>query len=636
MSKQDRIAPLDGRRNPDKGYWAMTAISGDVSVYAWERLDRHGIVHLKYTSGTSGNRDHREKRKLPGDYTVRDDRGHLDKALVADVEARVHKFAARLALGQDPFAPEVEAEPEPGVLTLHDAFELALNLETGKFPTASRRYDELKRAQRKLERILGARIPMEEALDSSHVREVWRTLARAAAKAGDGSRGVRQAEVTVDALYSVGRWLEAEEHLPERAVRAIDQWRRTLKQDWMEITKANVTSTPEGPRHSEGEMRRLFAALGDPRRRLFRVLQRAFPEGALADARWQGLEFDRRGIPVALTVHWMQRGRTAGVPRDQWPMRPAEQRSDLDERARAAVAAALAGYLRRLERARHEGTIADYPLFPDGTILDGAITLAGDTMPLPVPTELLLIDERFELAFELGGEQRMGQVLRSLRSHLTLPGIDERVDPRVPTLGQLVPPPARKKTTQPIALTPEQRAWVADALAHGYLHEFEAAYRTGRIRDYPLFPALRLVRGVALFRADAAPLSRDAALKMFRHLEAVAGVPSLPGRGWYGVRRIAADVVEDVAADERVQDAVLANSATTRRRVYQEKRRRQVIEGAADVRTKMRGRDPAAAPVSPDLSEAMRAFEAVGIALTPAQLEALGALAPSQTGTDRG
>ncbi|MDE2292524.1 MAG: hypothetical protein KGL53_10620, partial [Elusimicrobia bacterium] len=262
MSKQDRSAPLDRRLNPDRGYWAMTATAGDVSVYAWERLDRRGLVHVKYAGVAGGRHDRREKRKLPGDHTVRDEHGRLDEARVAEVEKRVHEVAARLALRQDPFAAEAEAEPEPGVLTLRDGFKLALNLETGKFPTESRRYDEVQRAQRKLERILGPHTPMIEALDSAHVREVWRTLARAAAKTGDGGRGARQAEVTVDALYSVGRWLEAERHLPERAVRAIDQWRHTLKQDWKEITKADVTSTPEGPRHSDAEMRRLFAALG--------------------------------------------------------------------------------------------------------------------------------------------------------------------------------------------------------------------------------------------------------------------------------------------------------------------------------------------------------------------------------------
>jgi hypothetical protein len=145
-----------------------------------------------------------------------------------------------------------------------------------------------------------------------------------------------------------------------------------------------------------------------------------------------------------------------------------------------------------------------------------------------------------------------------------------RADHRTPPHGVLRPPSARKTRSQPIALTEAQRGWVMNVLKHGYLREYEAAYRAGRISNYPLLPSERMVRGLAKWRDTPRPLSRDAALEMFYHLEAVAGVEHEPGRGWNGVRRIAADLVEYLETDERVQDSVLANSKGTRHSRYQE------------------------------------------------------------------
>lgn len=626
-SKKDGRDPKDGRRKLKKDYWTTTVKSGDVSVYAWENTERRGMVYVKYVSPTSSAKDGREKKKLPGGITVRDERGRLDPTLVKEAEEAAKRIAARLALGQDPFNEPTE-ELEPEVLTLRRGFRLALDLTDGKFPVKTRRHDELRRAQAKLEDILGPNITWAAALDSTRVRGIWRTLARKYANRAGKKRacGARQTEVTVDALYTIADWLEEQKHLPENSVKRINYWREKLKEDWKYLTGEDASRSDEDmPRHSEDEMRKLFGALDDPRRRVFRALLSTVPEAALASAFWSGLAFDESGTPTALTVRWERRFRTKGMKRDDWASRPTSQRYVLDARQRELMAGAISGYLRLLEGARVSGAITDYPLFPSGPLLDGMVSASATESLSLGHTSVLSVDERFELAFELGGEQRMGQVIRSTRKKLTIPGVDRRATIRTPTFGALEPPPARKKATELIAFTESQLARVLDVLEHGYLREYEAAYRAGRIDDYALFPAERMIRGLAKWRAEAKPLSRDAALKMFHRLEAVAGVESMEGRGWYGVRRIASDLVEDMVADERVQNAVMANSKDVRRRHYQQKRRAKILAKAREARELMRTGEAPTSDAGIDPAALRAALQGMGIQLSPAQAAALAA-----------
>ena len=643
MSKktEDKRDPKDRRRKLGKGYWSTTVRSGDVSVYAWENLKRGGFVFVKFASEKTTAKDGREKKKLPGDHTVRDDRGRLDSARVERVEKAVGHVAARLALGEDPFAPAEETDVPPDVMTVRRGFRIALDLESGKFAAKTRRYDEVARARTRLERLLGPNTPLAAALDMTRVKRLWRDLARAYADstAPKGKKcGARQTEVTIDALYTVADWLQEEGHLPSDYFKRIQFWREKLKEDWKVLTGEEAeTAAADKLRHSEEEMRRLFGVLEDPRRRLFNALRRRVPEGALADARWSGLAFDGQGMPQSITVHWLKRVRTPGVRKADWATRPASQVFKLEAREQHLVAAALSGHLRLLELARAKGILGDYHLFPEGALLDGAVAASATTALTVSDDSVLALDERFELAFELGGEQRMGQVIRSTRRNLTLPGVDRWANDQTPKHGVLLPPRARKKETEPIALTEAQRAWVEDVLEHGYLHEYEAAFRAGRIADYPLFVAERMPRGVASWQAAPKPLSRDAALKMFHRLEAIAGVEQIAGRGWYGVRRVASDVVEDVESDERVQDLVLANTKGTRKGRYQHGRRPKDLARASDVRVKMRAGVTPEGPVAP-ATGVLTALRAAGIILSEAQIDALSAALsdPDEepTGTD--
>jgi hypothetical protein len=72
-------------------------------------------------------------------------------------------------------------------------------------------------------------------------------------------------------------------------------------------------------------------------------------------------------------------------------------------------------------------------------------------------------------------------------------------------------------------------------------------------------------------------------------LEQIAEVPTIKGRGWYGVRRVASDEAEDVEHDERVLNSITGHrDSTTRRLVYQDRERPEVLKKAAITRAKVR------------------------------------------------
>ena len=134
-----------------------------------------------------------------------------------------------------------------------------------------------------------------------------------------------------------------------------------------------------------------------------------------------------------------------------------------------------------------------------------------------------LVDRRFALAFDLGREQRLGQVLRCRRSQLNIaePNATTRSDGVTGHLGILRVAGAGHKEAAPIVLTPDQRAAVDAALA-GYLLDYEALWHAGKIKDYALFPAGRFKKGEAKVVQTPRPLTRDAALGMFHDLERIA------------------------------------------------------------------------------------------------------------------
>ena len=90
-------------------------------------------------------------------------------------------------------------------------------------------------------------------------------------------------------------------------------------------------------------------------------------------------------------------------------------------------------------------------------------------------------------------------------------------------------------------------------------------------------------------RANVKPLSRDGARVAFKELEAIAQVDHVEGRGWYGLRRIAADLAESATTDDRVKDRLGGWQASeTRKQIYQDRETDELRTEAAKVRRALR------------------------------------------------
>lgn len=199
-------------------------------------------------------------------------------------------------------------------------------------------------------------------------------------------------------------------------------------------------------------------------------------------------------------------------------------------------------------------------------------------------------DPRIALAIELAAEARLGQSLRAMRSHLDL-SVGGHGAFRVHGDGG--------KHGVYIHLTPDMRAAVDRALA-GYLSALEEKFLASST-DYPLFPAGRLRNGKAKV-GTTAHVGDGAANDLFHDLERLAGVDVLPGRAWYGLRRVATDLAQDVTTDGRALNSITGHSSDAMRtKIYQESERPEVLQKAADTRAALRARAIEAAALGPKL-----------------------------------
>lgn len=225
--------------------------------------------------------------------------------------------------------------------------------------------------------------------------------------------------------------------------------------------------------------------------------------------------------------------------------------------------------------------------------------IAGDRMDEARYTEveagrllntMVRADPRLRLAFELGGEGRLGQVTRSTRSHLRLGD-----GAGVLGFGHFKLHGRGTKSGVDVDLDQQQRAVVEHELSTGFLAEFEAGYQAGKFDDYLLLPGGRLVLGRA--RADSEVPMDDRTLNdLWRKLEKLAGVDYVPARGFYGYRRIATDIAEDLTNEHRVLNALFGPTPQdTRRKTYQRRDREEIAIKVAELRRQLRDHFIAAA-----------------------------------------
>jgi hypothetical protein len=192
--------------------------------------------------------------------------------------------------------------------------------------------------------------------------------------------------------------------------------------------------------------------------------------------------------------------------------------------------------------------------------------------PRHTPEEMALLfrylvraEPRLQLALELGAELRLGQILRLQRTDVDIDRAGN--GPASDALGVITVRGRGKKHGETVVLTPEQRA-ALDGAWNGVLRDFEQAFRARQIDTYPLFPGGKLRCGVAAIRASPKRWNARTALDAFHALETISGVTSVPGRGWYGLRRTTTDLAPEFTTDDRVLDRVGGHGRETREEIY--------------------------------------------------------------------
>lgn len=435
------------------------------TVTAIERTDRGRTVEVRWWVPALK----RFQRRSLG-FGIRDANGSIVPELEQQAVRQTQSMYDALRAGRSPLQ---SPDSEEGPLALKAGFDLATTVPTGLYVVESDHLKDVRRAARDILDIIGRTARGEprtwDTLNNASARELWLGLARRYKATEQG--GAAWTERCVVVLIQVSQWLAGEERIA-RALVMKKGWRDQLRREWEQYTGSRITKST--PRHSEEEIRKIFAALDHPD-----------------------------------------------------------------------------------------------------------------------------VDPRIALAIELGAEARLGQVSRLMRSDVDLSPVGAF------SLGRVVVNGSGKKLGVTRDLTPEERAAIDRAL-NGYLRDLEDVYQGGLREDYPMLPAGRLRYDVAPSRVPRKgkditpvrraklstsqfPIDRRTLNDLFHDLERSAKVNPVPGRGWYGIRRRAADVYEDYEKDERIlNDQTGHKKSETRREVYQERDRETIRAKSAETRRRVR------------------------------------------------
>ncbi|HWV58230.1 MAG TPA: hypothetical protein VNZ57_12325 [Longimicrobiales bacterium] len=198
------------------------------------------------------------------------------------------------------------------------------------------------------------------------------------------------------------------------------------------------------------------------------------------------------------------------------------------------------------------------------------------------------VDPRIRLLILAGGDAlRGGQVVRCMRSDLSLASVGEF------GLGRLKVRGRGKKRGSVIDVDPVLRARLDYEMQAGYLRECEAAYVRGEIDDYALCAQGRLVGGAVPVRQNGRYLkwaSDRGLLEWFCELEEIAGVEHVPGRGWYGLRRLWTDLAATHLESPRAMEILASHARGSRisETVYRSKEDELAIREASRGRAAIR------------------------------------------------
>lgn len=211
------------------------------------------------------------------------------------------------------------------------------------------------------------------------------------------------------------------------------------------------------------------------------------------------------------------------------------------------------------------------------------------------------VDPRLGLMLALGAEYRLGQIVRAMRSDLTIQVV-QNGDGSATHKCTLLVHGQGKKGGETIDLTEGQMRSVFTALG-GYLDACEERWLAERI-DYPLFPSGRLVRREQLpghrmtrdtqrlgrRRRGRVFLTKTWILRNFHLAELAAGIDKIEGRGAYGLRRVNVDAANLEGISLQGLKATGGWSSTKMpNEIYAEQENKRGREEARTVRAKTRG-----------------------------------------------
>lgn len=331
--------------------WQYSKGEYSTTVTAAERTDRTRTIEVRWWIPSLK----RFQRKSLG-FGIRDDHGVILREREQEAVRQTQAIYDSLMSGRSPLeAPRADQGP----LTLREGFDLAIAVPTGLYVVDSEHLRDMRRAARDVVAIIGRTARGEprtwDSLNHAAARELWLGLAKRYKAEQLG--GPTWTERCVVALLQVSQWLVAEERV-SRGLVMKKQWRDQMRREWEQFTGTRITKST--PRHSEDEIRRLFAALGhpdvDPRIALALELGAEARLGQVRRLMRSHVDLSEIGAFDLGRVVVHGSGKKLGVVRDLTP----EERQAIDR--------ALSSYLRELEDAYQDGLREDYPMFPAGRL----------------------------------------------------------------------------------------------------------------------------------------------------------------------------------------------------------------------------------------------------------------------------
>lgn len=176
------------------------------------------------------------------------------------------------------------------------------------------------------------------------------------------------------------------------------------------------------------------------------------------------------------------------------------------------------------------------------------------------------MDPRARLAFLMNAERRSGQVLRVMRTDITMQ------DGRPSSFH--VSATGNKRTADLYFFIERAAEELQRAMTSGYLCKFEEAFQAGIIANYPIFIAgKRTAAGYIKFdpqKVRRAPYNETSLGEAFRALEKHCGITSVPGRGWYGLKRFASDLVDLLSDNEELKLKFFSHGSSTTLDIYRD------------------------------------------------------------------